>query len=174
MSTNPDRYDDVDRGMIGPEGYSETTMLPPLDQLEGMEVRDASGDKVGTVEDSYTDNSGSYARYIAVKTGWFGTKRHMIPVDDVRTEGDGDDRYLVLPYDKDQLREGPAHDRDEPFTRGHEDATYGHYGRAGYWDAVRARQTTPAPTPEIAEAEVRDAIDRGDDPNDVAVKRWGV
>jgi hypothetical protein len=39
---------------------------------------------------------------------------------------------------------------------------------------VRARQTTPAPTPEIAEAEVADAIDRGDDPNKVAVKRWGV
>jgi hypothetical protein len=36
-----------------------------------------------------------------------------------------------------------------------------HYQRAGYWDEardiVRSRQTAPAPTPRIAEAEVADA-----------------
>jgi sporulation protein YlmC with PRC-barrel domain len=171
MSTSQDRYD---RSVIGPEDYSETTMLPSLDQLGGMEVRDVSGEKIGTVDDSYTDTEGTYVRYLAVKTGWFGNKRHMIPVDDVRAESDGDQTYLTVPYDKDHLRDAPTHDRDEQFTRSNEEATYGHYGRAGYWDAVRARQTTPAPTPEIAEAEVDDAIRRGDDPNQVAVKRWGV
>jgi sporulation protein YlmC with PRC-barrel domain len=159
-----------ERTHIGPEGYSDTTNVPSMDRLEGVEVRDATGDKIGTVEDSYTDTRGTHLRYLAVKTGWFGTKRHMIPIDDVRLEGD----YLVVPYDKDHLREGPAFDRDEDFTRRHEERVYGHYGRTGYWDAVRARQTTPAPTPEIAEAEVADAIDRGEDPNQVAVKRWGV
>lgn len=171
MSTNPDRHD---RSVIGPEGYSENTQLPSLAELEGMEVRDVSGEKIGTVDDSYTDTEGTYVRYLAVKTGWFGSKRHMIPVDDVRVESDGDEAYLTVPYDKDNLRDAPTHDRDEEFTRSHEETTYGHYGRAGYWDAVRARQTTPAPTPEIAEAEVDDAIRRGDDPNQVAVKRWGV
>lgn len=171
MSTAP-RHDD--RTHIGPEDYSETTSLPPMDQLEGLEVRDASGDKIGKVDDSYTDSQGSYVRYLAVTTGWFGTKRHMIPVDDVRMESDGDERYLTVPYDRDRLRGAPTHDRDEDFTRRHEEATYGHFDRTGYWDAVRARQTTPAPTPEIAEAEVEGAIRRGDDPNQVAVKRWGV
>jgi hypothetical protein len=171
MSTSPDRYD---RSHIGPEGYSKATILPPLDQLEGMEIRDASGEKIGKVDDSYTDTEGTYVRYLAVKTGWFGSKRHMIPVDDVRVESDGDDTYLAVPYDKDHLRKAPTHDRDEDFTRSHEEATYGHYGRTGYWDAIRTRQTTPAATPEIAEAEVEDAIRRGGDPNQVAVKRWGV
>ena len=166
--------DTYDRTHIGPESYSESTNLPPIDQLEGMEVRDAAGEKVGKVDDSYTDSGGAYVRYLAVATGWFGTKRHMIPVDDVRVESDGDRTYLAVPYTKDQLRDAPTHDRDEDFTHAHEEATYGHYGRTGYWDAVRARQTTPAPTPEIAEAEVQAAIDRGDDPNQVAVKRWGV
>jgi hypothetical protein len=161
---------DIDRRHIGPEGYSEATDLPTMDRLEGTEVRDSSGDKIGTVEDSYTDEGGTYLRYLAVKTGWLGTKRHMIPIDDVRMEGD----YLVVPYRAEELREGPAFERDEAFTRTHEERTYGHYGRTGYWDAVRARQTAPAPTPEIAEAEVADAIDRGEDPNRVAVKRWGV
>jgi sporulation protein YlmC with PRC-barrel domain len=161
---------DTERGHIGPEEYPESTNVPTMDRLEGMEVRDSSGDKVGTVDDSYTDEGGAYLRYIAVSTGWLGTKRHMIPIDDIRVEED----YLVVPYRKEELREGPAFERDDDFTRAHEERTYGHYGRTGYWDAVRARQTTPAPTPEIAEAEVADAIDRGDDPSRVAVKRWGV
>lgn len=183
-------------GDIGPEGYPESTMLPPLDELDGMTVRDASGDKIGKVDDSYTDETGAYARYIAVTTGWFGTKRHLIPIDDVRMEQDGDDRYLVVPYDKDRLKAGPAHDRDEDVTRRHEQDVYGHYGRTGYWEAVRARQTppaptpevarsegearldarqtAPAPTPEIAEAEVDAARRRGEDPDHIAVRRWGV
>ena len=162
------------RTHIGPESYPESTNLPPIDQLEGIEVRDAAGDKIGKVDDAYTDTGGAYVRYLAVTTGWFGTKRHMIPVDDVRVESDGDRTYLAVPYTKEQLRDAPTHGRDEDFTQAHEEATYGHYGRTGYWDAVRARQTAPAPTPEIAEAEVQDAFRRGDDPDQVAVKRWGV
>jgi sporulation protein YlmC with PRC-barrel domain len=169
------RYDiEYDETIIGPETYSDQTRLPRLDDLEGMEVRDTNGDKIGKVDDVYTDERGGYARYLAVKTGWFGSKRHMIPVDDVRMEGDGDDRWLLVPYDKDHLREGPTFDRDEDFTREHETSTYGHYGRAGYWDAIRARQTTPAPTRDMAVAAAVDAIRRGDDPRSVAVKRWGV
>jgi PRC-barrel domain len=162
------------RSAIGPEGYSEQTTLPPFDRLEGMEVRDIVGEKIGRVAETYTDASGSYARYLAVSTGWFGTKQHVVPVDDVRVEGRGADTYLVLPYDKDQLRDAPAYEPGHEITRERESGIYGHYGRTGYWDAVRARQTTPAPTPEIAEAEVADAFDRGEDPNQVAVKRWGV
>ncbi len=171
MSSNPDQYE---RTNIGPEGYSENTVLPPLDELEGMEVRDPSGDKIGKVDDAYTDTDSTYVRYLAVKTGMLGTKRHMIPIDDIVIASDGDDVYLTVPYSKDQLEDAPTHERDEDFTHAHEKATYDHYGRSGYWDAVRARQTTPAPTPEIAEAEVQAAIDRGDDPNSVSVKRWGV
>lgn len=170
MSTS-DRL--AERRHIGPE-YSGSTLPPSMDQLASMKVRDMNGGKIGTVDDSYTDAQGPYLRYVAVKTGWFGTKRHLIPIDDVYVESEGRDTHLVVPYTKEQLREGPTFERDEPFTRAHEERVYRYYGRTGYWDAVRARQTAPAPTPQIAEAEVADAIDRGDDPDQVAVKRWGV
>jgi hypothetical protein len=165
MSTNPDLYD---------YGYGGSTALPPIGDLVGMDVHDVNGDDIGEVEDAYSDTEGVNARYIAVKTGWLGTKRHVIPVDDVRLESDGEDMFLTVPYTKDQLKEGPAYERDEDLTRKHEEDAYGHYGRRGYWDPVEARQTAPAPTPEIAEAEVSDAISRGEDPQQVAVKRWGV
>ena len=46
--------------------------------------------------------------------------------------------------------------------------------RTAYWYPIRARQTTPAPTPETAAPAADAAIRRGDDPRIVAVKRWGV
>jgi hypothetical protein len=112
-----------------------------------------------------------------VSTGWFGTRRHVIPVDDVRVESDeARDPYLVVPYAKEQMAEGPTFSREDDITTAHEQAIHAHYGRAGCWDdarrgAVRARQTTPAPTPEIAEAEAVGATDRDEDRE--AVRRWG-
>jgi hypothetical protein len=38
---------------------------------------------------------------------------------------------------------------------------------------VAARQTEPAPTTRIADAEVEAAIERGHDPAEVRLKRWG-
>jgi len=170
------RLSSIDRAHIGPESYSESTMLPPLDELEGMEVYDINGDRVGKVSHVYTDSIAGHVRYLAIATGWFGMRHHTVPVDDVRTEIDGDDAFLMLPYDEDTLKEGPSYDPDDDasLTRGEESRIYGYYGRDAYWDAVRARQTAPAPTPEIAEAEVQAAIDRGEDPSVVAVRRWGV
>ena len=168
------RTDNADRTHIGPEGYSDETTLPSIDELQGMDVCDITGERIGTVDDAYTDAEGSFVRYIAVATGWLGGGRRMIPIDDVRLEADDAGRFLMLPYEESQLRDGPSFDRDQDVTRSDEGRIYGHYGRAGYWDALRARQTPPAPTQRIAEAELQAAIDRGEDPNAVAVRRWGI
>jgi hypothetical protein len=168
------RPTDDARTLLGPEDHPGAVRRPSLDQLEGVEVRDVSGDKVGTVADTYTDAAGVHMRYLAVATGWFGTKRHLVPIEDVRVENDGAGDYIVLPYDRDLLKGGPAFEQENEITHEDESGIYGHYGREGYWDTVRARQTPPAPTPQIAEAEVADAIRRGEDPRGVAVKRWGV
>jgi sporulation protein YlmC with PRC-barrel domain len=162
---------------IGPEGYSESTRLPSLSRLRGMDVCTPEGDKVGTVSDVYLDSDAEYVRYLAVKTGRLRGGGGVVPVDDVRyvAEEDGDE-YVVVPYTADQLRDAPTIDDDE-LTPERERAIYDYYERVGYWDAaryaVRARQTAPAPTPEIAEAEMADAIRRGEDPTGIRVKRWG-
>jgi hypothetical protein len=162
---------------IGPEGYSESTRLPSLGRLRGADVRTTEGGKIGTVKDVYLDAGARYARYLAVKTGWFGGT-HVVPVDDVTYVDDGGDLYVVVPYAEDQIKHAPAFGDDDELTPERERAIYDHYERVGYWedarDIVRARQTEPAPTPQIAEAEVADAIRRGDDPRRVRVKRWGI
>jgi sporulation protein YlmC with PRC-barrel domain len=161
---------------IGPEGYSETTRLPSLGRLRGMDVRTTDGDKIGTVKDVYLDAEARHARYLAVKTGWFsGTS--VVPIDDVTYVDGEDESYVVVPYSADQIKNAPSFGDEDELTAERERAIYDHYERVGYWedprDIVRARQTEPAPTPQIAEAEVADAIRRGDDPRRVRVKRWG-
>lgn len=129
-----------------------------VQDLKGTDVCDASGETIGTVEGAFVDAaSGTSARYLAIRTGWFGTKRHIVPLDDVRLDRDAN--VVRLPYDRDRLKEGPTvdHDSTDLSTRDEEDI-YRYYGRPGYWEAVNAKQTTPSPTPEIAQADVAAAM----------------
>ena len=139
------------------------TDVLPLDQLNGMDVRDRAGDRIGTVKSVYTDREGVQTiRYLSISTGWLGTRRHVVPLDDVEWSRSGDS--LFLPYGREQLESAPTYDERHELSDDDEDRIYGYYGRPGYWEAVRAKQTTPAPTPEIAEADVADALARGEDP----------
>ena len=49
----------AERRHIGPE-YSGSTPPPSMDQLAKMKVRDMNGEKIGIVDDSYTDAQGPY------------------------------------------------------------------------------------------------------------------
>jgi sporulation protein YlmC with PRC-barrel domain len=170
--------EDESEGLIGPEGYPASTRLPSLRTLKGMDVCTPEGDKVGTVVDVFLDSRAEHVRYLAVRTGWLLGGRHVVPVDDVTYVADLQERYVVVPYTAEHLRGAPSLGDDEEVTPERERAIYDYYERVGYWEeareAVRARQTPPAPTQRIAEAEVADAIARGDDPTSVRVKRWGV
>lgn len=168
------RDGDDDRTTIGPEGYSEGTRLPSLSRLRGTEVRTTDGEKVGKVKDVYLDSEARHVRYLAVKTGWFSGS-HVVPVDDVTYVEE--DSYVAIPYTAEHLKGAPTFGDDDEMTPERERGIYDHYQRVGYWDEardiVRSRQTEPAPTPQIAEAEVADAVRRGQDPGRVRVKRWG-
>jgi sporulation protein YlmC with PRC-barrel domain len=162
------------RGIIGPEGYPEETSLPEVDRLRGLPVFTADGERIGAVEDLYVDAEGGYVRYLAIETGWFGGRLTVVPVDDVRVAGD--DR-LALPYTTPELRAAPSYEVFDDLTISREAEVYGHYGLTPYWDIVRARQSTPAPTPEIAQAEAADPAVRapadlwGEELEDVAARQ---
>lgn len=159
MTDTTDRQThDPDAARLGPEGYPETTRLPSLRRLRGMEVRDENGHQVGTVSDVYLDADARYVRYLVIGTGMLGRRKGAIPVDEVDyvDEGDGD-AHILVPYSREHLAAAPLLEDGDELTPEREQAIYDHYQRAGYWERarqeVRARQTTPAPTPTIAEAE---------------------
>ncbi len=96
-----------DPSLLDPVDDTGRRPLPPIDQLEGMEVRDAAGERIGSVAEVVTDTTGELVRFLAVGTGWFGNRRHMVPVDDVRLGNDGAGDFLALPYGEDAVRELP-------------------------------------------------------------------
>jgi sporulation protein YlmC with PRC-barrel domain len=139
---------------IGPESYPVGTSLPELERLKDLPVMSADGETIGRVEDVYVDEENSWARYIAIATDWLDAKLLVVPVDDVTHAGDAP--VLTVPYTKAQLEGAPTYSAKDALTIDREEEVYAHYERTPYWNAVRARQTTPAPTPEIAEAEAVD------------------
>lgn len=151
-----------------------TATMPTVDELVGRPVYYAGDEKVGTVDGVYLDPDDGSARYLAVTSGWFGTKRHVIPMDDLTARGTDPDKEILAPYSKERFSEAPLFEEDHDLTLRDESAVQQHYGLESYQDAIDARQTAPAPTPEIAEAELQAALARGDEPMTVRTKRWGV
>ncbi len=128
--------------------------LPDPGYLRGAFVHCADGERIGVVEDVYVDDEGGHARYLGIATDWFGGRLTVVPVEDVRV---ADPDHIVLPYRAEDLRAAPSYAVHDDLTISREAEIYGHYGRTPYWEVVRKRQSTPAPTPEIAQAEAADA-----------------
>ncbi len=144
------------------ERFSRTgwDQLPSQERLRGTDVCDQTGDKIGTVDEIYVEGD-SNVRYLAVKTGWFGSKRHIVPMDEVTYSEESN--AVILPYGRERLESAPTYDDRDRLSDRDERSIYGFYGRTGYWEEVQAKQTTPSATPEIAQADVAAARAHGTD-----------
>jgi hypothetical protein len=117
--------------------------MPPPSDVEGMEMRDASGAPVGRVTDVYVEREGGAARYVAVECDEPG-QVHLVPVGVVK-ESEG---VLVAAVKAEHVRGGPKVAADEPVHLSHE-ATVGDY----YTDLHEAGHMQPwALPPELHSA----------------------
>jgi uncharacterized protein (TIGR02271 family) len=80
-----------------------------LDEMRGAPVYDNSGEKIGKVEEIFYDQQTSRPEWIGIGTGFFGTKRVLVPVQGAQVTEDG----LLLAYPKDQVKDSPDIDDDE-------------------------------------------------------------
>ena len=99
-----------DPSLLDPVNDTGRRALPPIDRLVGLGVRDRAGERVGSVAEVVTDATGERVRRLVVGTGWFGNRRRLVPVDDVRLGNDGAGDFLVLPHGADAVRELPVHE----------------------------------------------------------------
>jgi hypothetical protein len=97
------------------EDPQERGEVPAPAELEGMEVRDASGAPAGRVEDVYVDREVSVTRYVALDCEEPGHYR-LVPVEVVRVEEDS----LVIAVEGAHLSGAPTVPRDAAVTREHE------------------------------------------------------
>jgi sporulation protein YlmC with PRC-barrel domain len=158
-----------------PRDLGEDEVLP-TGRLRGMDVVDPQGDDVGRISEVYVAPQTSTVRYIGISTSRLSREHHVVPIDavDFVRRGDEDeDPVACIPWSRDQIAHAPAFPGDEDLTREHDERINGYYAHVKEYtarrDAVRARQSTPAPTPEVAEAEL--ATHR---PDEVMFERWGI
>ncbi|MCB1623130.1 MAG: PRC-barrel domain-containing protein [Pseudomonadales bacterium] len=103
----------------------------------GTDVKDASGKKIGEIEDIVLDKKSNSIIFAVVSFGGFlgiGEKYHPIPWSGLDYQKDADG--YVVNYTKQQLKDGPA-DSLEELTRndglGYRDRTYDYYQAPRYW-----------------------------------------
>ena len=80
-----------------------------LDQMRGAPVYDNDGDKIGKVEEIFYDQQTRVPEWIGIGTGFFGTKRVLVPVKGAAPYDDG----LMVAYSKEQVKDSPDIDEDE-------------------------------------------------------------
>lgn len=80
-----------------------------LDEMRGSPVYDSAGEKIGKVEEIFYDEQTRVPEWIGIGTGFFGTKRVLVPVQGAQVTDDG----LIVGYSKEQVKDSPDIDEDE-------------------------------------------------------------
>jgi hypothetical protein len=119
-----------------------------IDRLDGQDVRDPSGSKIGSVSGVYLDDRTGLPEWITVATGLFGTKESFVPVRDAHLAEDG----LHVPVTKDLVKDAPRIDPGQHLSPAEEQALYRYYG-------LQYGPLPPAPAGTVVEP-VRDGGDQ--------------
>lgn len=105
-----------------------------IDRLQGSNIVDQDGDKVGSIGQVYVDDQSNEPTFATVKTGLFGNKETFVPLN--HAEQTGDD--LRVPYTKDFIKDAPNIDADGHLSEQEQDQIYDYYkldgARSGYGD----------------------------------------
>jgi len=88
-------------------------------------VYDSAGDKIGDISDIYFDDITGQPEWLTVSTGWFGTRKQLVPIAGSTQIDDG----LRLSYTTDHIKDAPSIDTDqEHLDAAEERRLYDHYG----------------------------------------------
>ena len=131
-----------------------------IDRLlsQGANVLSGDGEKIGSIGQVFVDNEAGQPSWVTVRTGLFGMSESFVPLEGARLEGND----IVVPYNKNQVKDAPRIDADRPLEPAEEDRLYQHYrmdsGRA-YTDADTADEAsaTRQDASRTDRAETRDA-----------------
>ena len=97
-----------------------------LDDMRGAPVFDSTGEKIGKVEEIFYDEQSRRPEWIGIGTGFFSTKRVLVPVQGSSLQGDG----ICVGYDADNVKDSPDIDGDQLSPQA-EQELYRYYGLGG-------------------------------------------
>jgi hypothetical protein len=114
------------------EHNQESDMLRSVKSLEGFAIG-ASDGAFGTVKDFYFDDDSWVVRYLVVDTSsWLGGRKVLISPYSISQPG-WDGSVLPAAITKQQIKNSPGIDSDEPVSRQFEKSYLGYYGYPYYW-----------------------------------------
>ncbi|MBA2359370.1 MAG: PRC and DUF2382 domain-containing protein [Actinobacteria bacterium] len=102
---------------------TNTVTMDQLDDARGASVYDSTGEEIGKLEEIFYDEQTGKPEWIGIGTGFFGTKRVLVPVKGGELSADG----FRVPYEKDQVKESPDIDSDK-ISQETEQELYSYYG----------------------------------------------
>src|SRR6478736_3485706 len=120
-----------------------------IDRLlsQGANVLSGDGEKIGSIGQVFVDNEAGQPSWVTVRTGLFGMSESFVPLEGARLEGND----IVVPYNKNQVKDAPRIDADRPLEPAEEDRLYQHYRMDS------GRTYTDADTADAASATRQDA-----------------
>ena len=116
-------------------------MLWSLNHLRHYRIRATDG-SLGAVEDIFFDDAAWTVRYLVVDTAWLFGRRVLLPPD-VLEHPDAVAREFPVALNKEQVKNSPDIDADQPVSRQQEIDLYGYYGWAPYWGVWAAAPLPP-------------------------------
>ncbi len=107
-------------------------MLRTMKDLEDYAIRATDGN-IGHVKDFYFDDEAWVIRYLVVETGsWLSSRKVLISPIAIE-HPDWAKRELPVAITKEQVKDSPDIDTDQPVSRQHEMRYLGYYGYPAYW-----------------------------------------
>jgi len=98
-----------------------------LGSLAGTIMHGSDGSKIGKIVDVYESTDSPEGTFVTVHTGLFGGHDSFVPLAQAERKGDG----VVVPYDKDLVKDAPRVANDEELTSQEEQRLFQHYQLAG-------------------------------------------
>ncbi len=108
-------------------------MLRPLKDIENFAIRATDGE-IGHVKDFYFEDDTWVLRYFVVDTGTWLASRKVLVSPMVLRHPEWLQRSLPVNITREQVRNSPGVDTDQPVSRQNEMQMLGYYGYPGYWD----------------------------------------
>jgi uncharacterized protein (TIGR02271 family) len=88
---------------------SDQLSMDRIAELRGAPVYDRDAEKIGKVDEIFYDNDTNQPEWIGIGSGFFSSKRVLVPVQGATVQGDG----ITVPYAKDLVKDSPDISGDE-------------------------------------------------------------
>jgi uncharacterized protein DUF2382/PRC-barrel domain protein len=101
--------------------------MPDIETIrtwEGRTLLDRDGGRIGTIDAIYLDDRTGQPEWALVNTGLFGIKSSFVPLAQAFQSDDD----VVVPYDKQLVRDAPRVDPDRHLSEAEERQLWRHYG----------------------------------------------